>query len=289
MNRNSLLKQAGRSVEKNDKLLYKFLFSLIMTFVSQTALTGQSPCEMNCPGGSTFFGNTTGSETTGFSNSFFGANAGLLNTEGWENSFFGREAGFSNTAGTENTALGYRAGFNLTTGSNNVMLGAGAGPTTALGDSNFRLYIDFNTENTGNDEPLIYGEFDNDFVRINGTFEVTAGLTNPSSIKLKEAFTKVSPSLVLDKINALDITEWSYKVDPDVRHIGPTAESFYEAFGLGTGGSNISTIDADGVSLIAIQALSEQLEKKNQKIAGLEKRLERLEAMLLDQESPINE
>ena len=107
--------------------------------------------------------------------------------------------------------------------------------------------------------------------------------------------------LVLDKINKLDISEWSYKITPDVRHIGPTAESFYEAFGLGTGGNNISTIDADGVSLIAIQALTQELEKKDleiqvltqtlsqeveqkdQEIKELRDRLNRIEQMLLSE------
>ena len=134
-------------------------------------------------------------------------------------------------------------------------------------------------------------------MRINGTFEVTAGLTNPSSIKLKDRFATVAPMLVLDKINQLDISEWSYKSDPDVRHIGPTAESFYEAFGLGTGGDNISTIDADGVSLIAIQALTDQIEEqqgdisqlvkeldqKDQEIKNLTERLMRIEVMLSGQ------
>ena len=148
----------------------------------------------------------------------------------------------------------------------------------------------------GNDNPLIYGEFDNDFVRINGTFEVTAGLTNPSSVKLKDRFSTVAPTLILEKINALDIAEWSYKRDPAVRHIGPTAESFYEAFGLGTGGDNISTIDADGLSLVAIQALTAELTKKDQEIKNLtedsvlkaqrigelEDRLARIESLLID-------
>ena len=178
-------------------------------------------------------------------------------------------------------------------------------PTTDSAGLSNRLYIDVDTEPNvanldGNDNPLIYGEFDNDLVRINGTFEVTAGLTNPSSVKLKDRFVSVSSALILDKINDLDIAEWSYKNDLDVRHIGPTAESFYEAFGLGTGGDNISTIDADGVSLIAIQALAEQIEsqqelmvqqnidhqdaikKKDHQIKELEERLARIEELLLE-------
>ena len=251
-----------------------------------------------------FYGSDAGrNNTIGVDNSFFGSDAGLLNTSGNDNSFFGERAGSNTVSGSNNSFFGRDAGLNnitghnnsffgtdaggAITGSNNVIIGKGAGPTFANASISDRLYIDFVNSLDGNDNPLIYGEFDNDFVRINGTFEVTAGLTNPSSIKLKDRFATVAPMLVLDKINQLDISEWSYKSDPDVRHIGPTAESFYEAFGLGTGGDNISTIDADGVSLIAIQALTqeiadqqEQLTKKDQEIKNLEERLLRIEKLL---------
>ena len=234
---------------------------------------------------STFSGN---SNTTGIRNSFFGRSSGQNNTTGNRNAFFGTFSGFTNEIGEDNSFFGDDSGRNITTGSGNIAIGRGSGPTASNSSLDNRLYIDVSNTNLGNDDPLIYGEFDNDFVRINGTFEVTAGLTNPSSIKLKDRFAAVAPMLVLDKINQLDISEWSYKHDPKVRHIGPTAESFYEAFGLGTGGDNISTIDADGVSLIAIQALTqeiadqqEQLTKKDQEIKNLEERLLRIEQLLL--------
>ena len=157
-------------------------------------------------------------------------------------------------------------------------------------DSNNRLYIDVIVDNfDGNDNPLIYGEFDNDFVRINGTFEVTAGLTNPSSIKLKDQFAAVSSAFVLDKINELDIAEWSYKHDPEVRHIGPTAESFYEAFGLGTGGDNISTIDADGVSLIAIQALTQEIADQKEQLVQKDQEIKELKERFTEKDQEIND
>ncbi len=223
--------------------------------------------EHNVSGGSnSFYGNSAGRfNTTGNSNSYFGQNAGRNNITGFSNSFFGFSAGNQNT-GRQNTFFGWHAGSEIINGSRNIIIGHGAGPSSANSSVSNRLFIDVNGNNTGNDEPLIYGEFDNDFVRINGTFEVTAGLNNPSSIKLKDRFMSVAPALILEKINALDITEWSYKTNPDVRHIGPTAESFYEAFGLGTGGDNISTIDADGVSLVAIQALTNQLEEQQKQM-----------------------
>ena len=132
------------------------------------------------------------------------------------------------------------------------------------------MYIDVTENETGSDLPLIYGEFDNDFVQINGTFEVTAGLTNPSSRTLKNQFISLDASTILAKLVALDIQQWTYKTRPDVKHVGPVAEEFYEAFGLGQGDQNISTIDADGIMMLAIQALH----KEN---VELKKRLDKLE------------
>ncbi len=54
----------------------------------------------------------------------------------------------------------------------------------------------------------------------------------------------------------LPISKWSYKVeDGSVRHIGPMAQDFAAAFGLGSDDRSIGTVDADGVALAAMQAL----------------------------------
>ena len=240
----------------------------------------------NISGGTnTFIGSSAGfNSIDGSLNVFIGASTGEQNLSGDENTFIGASSGISNS-GNSNTFLGRSSGIHSTRGSGNIIIGRGAGPVRGSGNQDLRLYIDVDTEsNSGNDNPLIYGEFDNDFVRINGTFEVTAGLTNPSSIALKERFISVTPSLILDKISELNISEWSYKTDPTVRHIGPTAESFYQAFGLGTGDDNISTIDADGISLVAILALQEQSKAKDELINSLEERLTKLEAIILELE-----
>lgn len=61
---------------------------------------------------------------------------------------------------------------------------------------------------------------------------------------------------VLARIAAMPVREWSYtSQDPSVRHIGPTAQDFKAAFGLGSDPKRIATIDADGVALAAVKAL----------------------------------
>jgi len=86
-------------------------------------------------------------------------------------------SGQNNTTGSDNSFFGHNAGDNITSGSGNVIIGANAGPTSANNSTNLRLYIDSDLDNfNGNDTPLIYGEFDNDLVAINGTLRL--GPTN---------------------------------------------------------------------------------------------------------------
>jgi len=69
---------------------------------------------------------------------------------------------------------------------------------------------------------------------------------------------------------------------PPVREVG--AQDFKAAFGAGENDTTITTIDADGVALAAIQGLNQKLEErlkeKDTRIAELEKRLEKLERLL---------
>jgi hypothetical protein len=77
----------------------------------------------------------------------------------------------SSTSGQYNVALGYASGLSITSGSSNILIGYQAGSTLTT-ESN-KLYI----ENSNSTTPLIYGEFDNDIVRVNGTLQVN----DPSS------------------------------------------------------------------------------------------------------------
>ena len=84
------------------------------------------------------------------------------------------------------------------------------------------------------------------------------------------------PRAVLDKVTALPIASWNYKAqDPSIRHIGPMAQDFHAAFGIGDSDKTITTVDADGVALAAIQGLNQKVESGKQKA---ESRMEKLEA-----------
>jgi hypothetical protein len=81
--------------------------------------------------------------------------------------------------------------------------------------------------------------------------------------------------------------EWRYKNQPDELHLGPVAQDFYAAFGLGGDDKHIATVDEGGVALAAIQGLSRLLRDKDarinaqqQEISALTDRLGRIEAMV---------
>lgn len=99
---------------------------------------------------------------------------------------------------------------------------------------------------------------------------------NASDVNSKENFEPVDGEEILDKISDLEITRWNYKGKNEVEHIGPTAQDFKKAFGVGADEKSISTIDPSGIALAAIKELNKQnqeLAKQNQK---LQKELENL-------------
>jgi hypothetical protein len=75
---------------------------------------------------------------------------------------------------------------------------------------------------------------------------------------LKESFSPVDAREVLARLTDLPITTWNYKAEgPSIRHMGPVAQDFYAAFGLGQDERHIASLDTSGVALAAIQALYE--------------------------------
>jgi hypothetical protein len=105
-------------------------------------------------------------------------------------------------------------------------------------------------------------------------------------INAKDNFSCVSARGILERLAGMQIREWNYKTDPiSVRHIGPTSQDFQAAFELnGDDETNISSVDAQGVALAAIQGLNEKLNTENAQLrtslANLERRLAALESNL---------
>jgi hypothetical protein len=107
-----------------------------------------------------------------------------------------------------------------------------------------------------------------------------------SDRNVKKDFAPVDQRTILEKLAALPITQWHYQWEsPDVTpHIGPMAQDFKAAFYPGTDDKTITTQEADGVALAAIQGLNQKVDSENATLraenAELKQRLERLEQLM---------
>jgi hypothetical protein len=132
-----------------------------------------------------------------------------------------------------------------------------------------------------NDEPVAT-------IDASGNLVIAGALTEASDAALKEGFEPIDAQTILARIQQLPITTWNYIADGStVRHMGPMAQDFYAAFGLGADDTHIAPLDVNGVTLVGLQELNrlfqaqetqiEKLERENQE---LEQRLEAIEAQL---------
>ena len=193
--------------------------------------------------------------------------------------------GCSNTAAGNNSfAAGYSAKANHQGAF--VWADSGGGPPG----------VDF--ASTTNDEFSVRATGGSRFVTaVDGSGNPTAGVkleagdnawSSISDVTLKENVAPINKQGILEALADLPVTEWNMKAqDPSIRHIGPMAQDFYGAFGLGANERYINSSDADGIALVSIQALYElllqkdieieELEKKTQEIDELQARMETLE------------
>jgi hypothetical protein len=91
-----------------------------------------------------------------------------------------------------------------------------------------------------------------------------------SDVRAKHRFRELDGDDILARIAAMPVAEWSYRAqDAAIRHIGPTAQDFHAAFGLGEDPLHIGTLDADGVALAAVRALEARSRQHAAVVASL--------------------
>lgn len=127
---------------------------------------------------SMYYGNQSGQYGFGNSNIAIGLYSQRYTISGYHNSSFGNYSQYNLVSGKYNTCVGESAQRSLTYGSYNLSIGEGSLYNCTTGEGNVtigyragysetgsnKLYI----ENSSSSTPLIYGEFDNDLVRIYG-------------------------------------------------------------------------------------------------------------------------
>jgi len=100
----------------------------------------------------------------------------------------------------------------------------------------------------------------------------------------KKNFAAVDVRAILEKLAALPVQRWNYVWEDDtaVPHLGPMAQDFKGAFFPGRDDKSITTQEADGVALAAIQGLNQKVEAKTRELGArseeLEARSRKLEA-----------
>jgi hypothetical protein len=115
-----------------------------------------------------------------------------------------------------------------------------------------------------------------------GNLTIHGMLTQNSDINTKENISAVDPQEILQRVAELPISTWQMKTDQQgSRHLGPMAQDFYTAFGLGPDDRHIAPVDTSGVALAAVQALYQQNLEKEARVKQLEARLAVLEAKLV--------
>jgi hypothetical protein len=98
-----------------------------------------------------------------------------------------------------------------------------------------------------------------------------------SDRNLKRDFTPVNRDEILEALEGLPLSTSSYTTEESgARHIGPMAQDFMATFHVGSSDKLIYQVDADGVALAAIQALSRRVDRLREENAGLERDLARL-------------
>jgi len=257
----------------------------------------------------TFLGDDAGSVgVPGDGNVYAGYRAGYTNN-GQSNVVIGREAGSRQSNYTlpadydYNILIGYRAGYNLNTGSSNIFIGPYAGYNETGSD---RLYIDNSTTSS----PLIWGDFANDRLRVNGNMGINysalsgyglivdtpsgqtetyalfvvgnayATVWSGSDARYKKNITAVSsPVEKLEQINGVSF-EWdeTNKYAPaDSKSIGVLAQDVQQVFPelVKEDMEGYLAVNYSGLIPVLIEAIKEQqkqIETLQLKIADLENR-----------------
>lgn len=145
--------------------------------------------------------NTLPENKTGEFNTAIGNSALSLNEGGEKNIAIGSGSLFLNVNGNNNVALGTNAGYS-STGSGNIFIGYEAGYSETADN---KLYID----NSNTTTPLIYGEFDNDILSINGELSVSNNISAAGDINVGDDIVVSGQLSVTESITSSDEFEYA--------------------------------------------------------------------------------
>jgi len=99
----------------------------------------------------------------------------------------------------------------------------------------------------------------------------------------KENFVAVDGQDILKRLVAMPLSTWNFKgADPKMRLLGPTAQDFHAAFGLGDDDKTIVSTNLHGVALAAIQGLHQELQAARREFEALKREVAELRELRRD-------
>ncbi|BDI30652.1 hypothetical protein CCAX7_27030 [Capsulimonas corticalis] len=103
-----------------------------------------------------------------------------------------------------------------------------------------------------------------------------------SDRSMKQDFATVDAHDVLARLVSIPVASWSYHFqNPAIRHIGPMAQDFAAAFGVGENDKHINMVDANGVTIAAIQALYDLVQQRDEQIGELRREIDMLKRKMI--------
>ena len=191
--------------------------------------------------------------------------------------------------GEDNEASGDHAtvgGGEDNTASGSFSTVPGGAENTAAGDYSFAAGRGASADQDG---AFVFGDSSDTAVTSDGADEARfqmqivaeQGVDDQSARAAKTNVEPADAGTILDGVRSLAVSTWEYS-DGDGngtgrRHVGPMAEDFHDAFEVGDG-KTINSIDRGGVAFAAIQALSEKLEEKDDRLVVQAERIDELES-----------
>jgi hypothetical protein len=138
------------------------------------------------------------------------------------------------------------------------------------------VILDHEADSSGSNFVIRHGTSNDNlfYVTDSGQVVVAETIVHGSDVGAKTDLRPVDGADILRRLVEMPVQRWRWKDAPaDEGHLGPTAQDFSAAFGLGGTPKGIATVDADGVALAAIQELARRVEAQREHIEALRRRV----------------
>ncbi|MET8828145.1 hypothetical protein ABZX40_20895 [Streptomyces sp. NPDC004610] len=129
----------------------------------------------------------------------------------------------------------------------------------------------------GNDEGMSDRDLKCNVVPVSWPSAAQADVSDPAGREGRDdgpASSGMDGFAILRTVASMPVSTWSYRGEEHVRHLGPMAQDWHAELGIGPDDRSIHLVDANGVSLVAVQALFRLVEGLTAEVRELRERLD---------------